>query len=603
MATITVKESWGDYASLSAAVAAATTGDTIEISGTWSAPETNTISTTKNLTVTALGSAKHTGRIWQPGETHYRLRPTSGHVFTLTNTGTIIFNDVDIQNASTGVSDELFRNDVANTLIANRCLLGFALRNDQQDLLYTEKASDVTFNACHFYNVYRGVVDGYNHDAGLTVNINSCTGYNIGYSSAAGSRSGVVGTTGNNAATVRVFNSLFHIPTGNTCSADDVNSVTAHFERVITSSAQSSYYRGVILATDTNNTKSATVTDSTASAAYIVEDTAIPDLRIVDHANNTAQDNHTSATGAGLTVPTLDIVGTTRPENTSYDIGAFEVIDVAAAPVYVGPLAFVTAVEGAAYSYSVSPLFTGSVTSYTLESGSLAGSGISFNTSTGEFSGTPLNDTDVTGLSVSATNAIGTSSISNTDTLVIDPEVAALTAVGGDNDIDQFETVVALTHTFSNALTKCIINGVDHFDLISGGAGSETIDYIRRVSGSIEAVTCNITIGDDVEPDSTLEIIVNTLYPYSVPYSVVDSNSLCKSLEVTGSTGDACLKITTNPTNGTLTTEGTWLSVNIGSVYTPTSGYTGSDTIIFEVHDPDEATTPTQSFTATLTIS
>jgi hypothetical protein len=35
---------------------------------------------------------------------------------------------------------------------------------------------------------------------------------------------------------------------------------------------------------------------------------------------------HSSSTGAGLTIPSTDIVGTSRPQNTNYDCGVFEIV-------------------------------------------------------------------------------------------------------------------------------------------------------------------------------------------------------------------------------------------------------------------------------------
>ena len=327
MAILTVAESGADYTTLALALAAAVDGDSVEISGTWSSAETASLPS-KHVHIYAVGASKHPGRVWRTGDTHFRIRTASGHMFTITGTGSFTIEDIDAQNESTGVSDELFRNNVANTFLAKNCLLGFKARIDQQDILYTEAAADITFTNCHFYNVYRAVVDGYTHAAGLVVSINSCTGWDIGYSTDSTLRSGVVGTTGNNTATVRVFNSLFHINTGYTFSAALANSVTAHCHSVISSSAEQQIYGNVNLITDTDNLRNRTITTSTATAAYIVSDTttATLDLRLTDHANNTAQDNHANGTGAGLTMPTTDIMGTARPQNTNYDIGAFEII-------------------------------------------------------------------------------------------------------------------------------------------------------------------------------------------------------------------------------------------------------------------------------------
>ena len=49
------------------------------------------------------------------------------------------------------------------------------------------------------------------------------------------------------------------------------------------------------------------------------------DFRLATNAYNEAQDMHTNASGAGISIPSDDILGTSRPQNTNYDCGAFEI--------------------------------------------------------------------------------------------------------------------------------------------------------------------------------------------------------------------------------------------------------------------------------------
>lgn len=336
MAAISVQEGGGgDYTSLEAAVENASTvdGDVITISGTWSAREDTRIAVADALTIQTSGSSMHPGRPWTTGDTHYQHRSTSNtsghHSFTITDTGTIVFDGLDIQHAGTGVSNEIFRNNVSNTLTVKNCLLGFASRTDQQDIYYNEKVATVTFEQCHFYNAYRAVLDLWTPDAGSVININSCTGYDIGYSTSSTSRSGLIGRSSDATSnTINIFNTICHINTGALVSNPAGTNLTSNLHTVITNSA--TLVQNETLDTDTNNVTSATITDSTASAAYILEDTTTSpfDLRLTDHANNTAQDNHTNGTGTGtgLSVPSTDIIGTSRPQNTNYDIGAFEIV-------------------------------------------------------------------------------------------------------------------------------------------------------------------------------------------------------------------------------------------------------------------------------------
>ena len=333
MADHSVQESGGDFTSLEDAVEDGDTSDgqTIEISGTWNATtgeEDTQIAVADALTITAVGDSKHDGRPWASGETTWRHRnDSSGHSFTITDTGSVIFDGLDIQNASGGTSDEIFRNNVSNTFLARNCVLGFDDRYDQQDVYYNEAVSDATFESCQFYNVYRGVVDIVSYDTGSVININSCTGFDLGNSTGDTSRSGLVGATqvGTPTLTVNIYNSIMHMDTGSpiTLFAGTPGNVTLNVDRSATTSSIW-VTAGYSLDVDDDNDESITVTDSIASSAYILVDTTtIPyDLKLQDHANNIAQTNHSDGTGVGLTIPSTDIIGNTRA--TVYDMGSHE---------------------------------------------------------------------------------------------------------------------------------------------------------------------------------------------------------------------------------------------------------------------------------------
>ena len=83
-----------------------------------------------------------------------------------------------------------------------------------------------------------------------------------------------------------------------------------------------------------------TITDGTPTTGNycaVGDITTSPfDLRLVSHADNDAQDYHSSTTGAGLTTPSTDIIGTSRPQNTNYDVGPFEITAGGPAPTGVG---------------------------------------------------------------------------------------------------------------------------------------------------------------------------------------------------------------------------------------------------------------------------
>jgi hypothetical protein len=57
----------------------------------------------------------------------------------------------------------------------------------------------------------------------------------------------------------------------------------------------------------------------------VFHDIAKPyDLRLQNVAKNDAIDMHTASTGAGMTMPALDLRGVSRPYNTNYDCGPYE---------------------------------------------------------------------------------------------------------------------------------------------------------------------------------------------------------------------------------------------------------------------------------------
>lgn len=331
MAAISVQEGGGgDYTTLEAAVENASTGDgdVITISGTWTARENTRIAVTDALTIVATGDSKQIGRPWDTGDTHFQHRSTSaGHSFTITDTGAFVIEDLDIILDHTGVSDEIFRNNISNTFTARRCIMGFGVSGgtDQQDVYYNEAVSTALFEQCHFYNVFRAICDVTAYDTGSTIKFNSCTGLNIGFSTGGSSRSGVIGMTGStNTITNDIFNCVFEMNVGTVITGNTSGSTNNCYTVVTNASAMIDVG---FIDTDTDNTTSATINDTDSSGNYILRDISSPwDLRLLDSANNAAQDHATNASGLGLTIPSTDIVGTSRPQNTNFDIGAFEVV-------------------------------------------------------------------------------------------------------------------------------------------------------------------------------------------------------------------------------------------------------------------------------------
>lgn len=360
MANSTVEEEGGgDFTTLAAALADAGTGngDTITIQAAWDNPDTTKCTVADNsITIQTDATAKHIGRPWKTAETTYRLWTTgAGHTFTVNGTGLTV-DGLDIQNTSTGGSDECIRwapggND---TVTVKNSVLGFASRNIEQDIFYVDQNSlydfIINFENCMFYNAYRAVVDAIDVASGktTTVNVNCCSGYDIGYSAVNTSRSGLVGILlgGVGTAYVNIFNTLIEINTGVAVTFNGAITNSLSVDRSITNMATWHLNAGTF--NDGDNTESATFADTTGASAVICEDlTSSPwDLKLQNHANNIAQDAHTDANmdnevgGQTLSIPATDLIGTSRPQNTSYDIGAFEIV-AAAPPEVVVAMSFV----------------------------------------------------------------------------------------------------------------------------------------------------------------------------------------------------------------------------------------------------------------------
>ena len=87
-------------------------------------------------------------------------------------------------------------------------------------------------------------------------------------------------------------------------------------------------------------------------------------------------------------------------------------------PTLIGTLAFPSVLDGSAYYYDASGIFSGTATRYRIVTGEM-GSGITFDETTCIFSGTASGTTDLEGISIAAEDTESLSETSNTDTLVI----------------------------------------------------------------------------------------------------------------------------------------------------------------------------------------
>ena len=348
MPTLTVKQSGGDYTTLAAAVTAATAGDIIEISGTWSVDDTAAVTVAvNNLDIKCTGDSKHPGYVMGT-PTYYRLRVNANSPCIMvgtTVTGTIIDN-LEIRQANTGIDGHGINwNEPtvdSGTLTVKNCLIYASSSNAGQRGIRHQNNDYVT----QTLNVENCILWGWGRagimtntvfgtqtppNCVITANINSCTIYNCGHadlSQGYQARRNVssashtvnlfncvivdnyidIGMTGNALAWIiwKIYNCIV-----SDLSIDDINTYADY--------------------TGSGNLQERGVTDTASPGAgnwVIFRDktTAPYDLRLLDNAtDNDAQDMHTSGTGGDLTMVTADIVGTTRPQNTNYDCGAFEV--------------------------------------------------------------------------------------------------------------------------------------------------------------------------------------------------------------------------------------------------------------------------------------
>ena len=347
MAVITVKSSGGDYATLKDAVDNATASDTISIEGTWGGDDTTGITWDVATSVTADASSKQIGRPWASGDTHYRLRPTSGHVFTVT--ADVNLTNLDVQSESSGVSDELFRAaGTANGTLTN-CMLGFTGNVDQQDIWYTEDNSTktVSFVQCFFYDVGRSVVDTVTggQSGTLTVNYNSCGSYNNGADGARedGCWFGSSNTNSGDTIVINAHNCLCAINDLSVFVAATQPTFTVNANYCITSVGVANLVENNDSGDETgsvgNYTWTAAADPGTGDFVGLVNITSgTYNPALTDHANNDAKGFHAVVTDAGLTIPELDIIGQTRDKTTPlFDVGPYALTLAAGGPPSTSP--------------------------------------------------------------------------------------------------------------------------------------------------------------------------------------------------------------------------------------------------------------------------
>ena len=349
MATLDLKPSGGDFDNLNAALGDVGTvaSDIVEASGDWSTRDNTATAVVEDDNITIRSKvgdqARHVG--FDDDGSNYALEVTSGHALQIDNPGCILEHFI-IKQDGTGASDEGVRcNSADDTFTFKKMIIWADSVDTDQDGVYTSLGGTFNFEQCYIFGFERcGVHHQWTSGTPTgTINVNSCGIWDNGHSagSAGDAGGGVKLHMGSGAWIVNIQNTWSCENDTGSGSNEDYHE-TGSFANItwnISNSIDSdNSIAGVGPNTGANNLASVALRDSPgADPEMIVNDisTAPFDLRLTDNASeNDAQDVHTDNEAHGLTIPSTDIAGTARPQNTNHDIGPFEIVVVDAISDY-----------------------------------------------------------------------------------------------------------------------------------------------------------------------------------------------------------------------------------------------------------------------------
>ena len=336
MADSTVQQVGGDFTTLAAALADAGTGvgDTITIQGPWTVDDTAAaVVADNNITVQiASGNASYHNGFYSTGNNHYRLVVNSAgsHCILVNNTGCII-DGLAISQASIGDSDEGIRLAVDGTITVKNAIIFAPNDVSDQDGIYLGLITGTV-------NSENVIIYGFNR-AGLhpqifagadiqTWNINSCTIYDCGSDGEPdGGGISTLLTAGGATYSINIFNSQI------LASAFDSNE--DYNEEGVAGNATWNINNGIASDTSISSrdpgavgelaNRTATDVESPGVGDFVIfRDLTTIDLRLFDNpTENDAQNAHSNISGAGMSLPTLDIEAEIRDtEPGKVDIGA-----------------------------------------------------------------------------------------------------------------------------------------------------------------------------------------------------------------------------------------------------------------------------------------
>ncbi len=252
---------------------------------------------------------------------HYQLYITSAsNVIEVLDPGVVIDGlEIVLDNATTGLKCVHF-NNVAKGSVKNSLIWASSEISNQDGIrafINTTLTGIVNIENTIIHGFYRGInaITLATANANITANINSSTVYNCD--------EGIKGHQYLGPVAINVLNSI--------SIENDTDFVVGAGVPVwnIHNSLDSD---GTIASRDASAygcLSSRTATDSLSPGVgdwVIFENiTTGVDLRLQESAGNDAMDMHSDDSGAGMTIPAVDIVGTSRPDRAGYDCGAFEV--------------------------------------------------------------------------------------------------------------------------------------------------------------------------------------------------------------------------------------------------------------------------------------
>ncbi len=343
MADSTVRQDGsGDFTAFATALADAGTvaGDIVTIDDEWTIDDTLACTVTDDdITGRILSSdpAYHDG-FYDESKNHYRLAVSDGnHCLTINNTGCII-DGLAISQDSATVSAEGIRLAISGgTTTINNCIIqAIAAIADQDGIFMGDDPGTCIAENTIIYGFGRSGIQPQMFSGGVktqTWNINSCTIRNCQtVEDADGGGISVFSEDSDHIYVMNVFNTI--VVDCNTASADDFNegadgeaTVTWNIDNSISSdSSITSRDAGAVGALENR-----TSTDNPSPGVgdfVIFKDitTAVINLLLQDNADdNDAQDAHSATSGAGLTLPILDITAEVRDRDPNMiDIGADE---------------------------------------------------------------------------------------------------------------------------------------------------------------------------------------------------------------------------------------------------------------------------------------